>query len=89
MNFDLSEQHELLRHTMREFAEREIASGARERDESARFPRELLPKMADLGLFGVMIPERYGGAGLDALSFAIIIEEIFSPLAANSRNTLT
>lgn len=76
MNFDLSEQHELLRHTMREFAEREIAPGARERDESARFPRELLPKMADLGLFGVMIPERYGGAGLDALSFAIIIEEI-------------
>ena len=76
MNFDLSEQHELLRHTMREFAEREIAPGARERDESARFPRELLPEMAELGLFGVMIPERYGGAGLDALSFAIIIEEI-------------
>lgn len=76
MNFDLSEQHRLLQQTVREFAEREIAPGARERDEAARFPRELLPKMAELGLFGVMIPEEYGGAGLDALSLAIVIEEI-------------
>ena len=76
MNFDLSEQHKLLKQTMREFAEREIAPGARERDESARFPHELVPKMAELGLFGVMVPETYGGAGLDALSFAIVIEEI-------------
>ena len=76
MNFDLSEQHKLLKQTMREFAGREIAPGARERDESARFPHELVPKMAELGLFGVMVPETYGGAGLDALSFAIVIEEI-------------
>jgi len=76
MNFDLSEQHKLLKQTMREFAEREIAPGARERDESARFPHELVPKMAELGLFGVMVLETYGGAGLDALSFAIVIEEI-------------
>jgi len=76
MNFDLSEQHKLLKQTMREFAEREIAPGARERDESARFPHELVPKMAELGLFGIMVPETYGGAGLDALSFAIVIEEI-------------
>jgi butyryl-CoA dehydrogenase len=76
MNFDLDEQHKLLKQTMREFAEREIAPGARERDESARFPYELVPKMAELGLFGVMIPEPYGGAGLDALSFALVIEEI-------------
>ncbi|HXF74780.1 MAG TPA: acyl-CoA dehydrogenase family protein, partial [Methylomirabilota bacterium] len=76
MNFDLSEPHRLLQQTVREFAEREIAPGTRERDEAARFPRELLPKMAELGLFGVMIPEKYGGAGLDALSLAIVIEEI-------------
>ncbi len=76
MNFDLSEPHRLLQRTVREFAEREIAPGTRERDEAARFPRELLPKMAELGLFGVMIPEKYGGAGLDALSLAIVIEEI-------------
>jgi alkylation response protein AidB-like acyl-CoA dehydrogenase len=76
MDFDLSEQHQLLRHTLREFAEREVAPGAKERDEAARFPDELVPKMAELGLFGVMVPEKYGGAGLDALSFAIVIEEV-------------
>lgn len=76
MNFDLTEPQQLLRRTMADFADREILPGARARDESARFPHELVPKMAKLGLFGVMIPEEYGGAGLDALSFAIIIEEI-------------
>lgn len=76
MNFELTEQQVLLQQTIRDFAQAEIAPGASERDEAARFPRELIPKMADLGLFGVMIPESYGGAGLDPLSFAIIIEEI-------------
>jgi butyryl-CoA dehydrogenase len=76
MNFNLSEEHKLLKQTVREFAEREVAPGAQERDESARFPRELIPKMAELGLLGAMIPEKYGGAALDTLSFAIIIEEI-------------
>ena len=76
MNFELTEQQALLQQTIRDFAQAEIAPGARERDEAARFPRELIPKMANLGLFGVMIPESYGGAGLDPLSFAIIIEEI-------------
>ena len=76
MNFELTEQQTLLQQTIRDFAQAEIAPGASERDEAARFPRELIPKMADLGLFGVMIPESYGGAGLDPLSFAIIIEEI-------------
>ena len=76
MNFELTEQQALLQQTIRDFAQAEIAPGASERDEAARFPRELIPKMADLGLFGVMIPESYGGAGLEPLSFAIIIEEI-------------
>jgi butyryl-CoA dehydrogenase len=76
MNFDLTEQQQMLRQTMQDFAEREILPGASARDESGRFPHELLPKMAKLGLFGVMIPEEYGGAGLDALSFVIVIEEI-------------
>ncbi len=61
---------------MHDFAQAEIAPGASERDETAQFPHQLIPKMADLGLFGVMIPESYGGAGLDPMSFAIIIEEI-------------
>jgi len=76
MNFELTEQQILLQQTIRDFAQAEIAPGASERDKAARFPRELIPKMADLGLFGVMIPENYGGAGLDPLSFAIIIEEV-------------
>jgi alkylation response protein AidB-like acyl-CoA dehydrogenase len=76
MNFELSEQQKLLRQTIHDFACAEIAPGARQRDELARFPDELVPKMADLGLFGVMVPEEYGGAGLDVLSFAVMIEEI-------------
>ncbi len=76
MNFDLSEEQTLLRQTIREFAEREIAPGASARDEAARFPSELIPRMADLGLFGINIPQEYGGAGLDALGFTIIIEEV-------------
>jgi alkylation response protein AidB-like acyl-CoA dehydrogenase len=76
MNFDLSVEQQILKRTMRDFAEREIAPGAAARDESARFPVELLPKMAALGVFGINVPQDYGGAGLDAVSGTIIIEEI-------------
>lgn len=76
MNFELSEEQKLLRQTLREFAAREIQPGASARDEAARFPTELIPRMAELGLFGINIPQDHGGAGLDALSAAIIIEEI-------------
>src|SRR5438132_8688702 len=76
MNFDLTEEQKLLQQTLRDFAETQIAPGAAERDQSARFPTELVPKMAELGLFGIMIPQEYGGAGLDAVSAAIIIEEL-------------
>jgi alkylation response protein AidB-like acyl-CoA dehydrogenase len=76
MNFDLSEEQTLLRQTVREFAEREIAPGASDRDQAARFPSELIPRMADLGLFGINIPQAYGGAELDALCATIIIEEV-------------
>ena len=76
MNFDLSEEQELLRRTVREFAQRRIAPGASERDEAGRFPRELIPDMAELGLLGINVPAQYGGAGLDAVSAALIIEAI-------------
>ncbi|HYY24628.1 MAG TPA: acyl-CoA dehydrogenase [Candidatus Udaeobacter sp.] len=76
MNFDLTEEQRLLKQTIRDFAETQIAPGAAERDEAARFPNELIPKMAELGLFGIMIPQEYGGAGLDAVSAAIIVEEL-------------
>jgi butyryl-CoA dehydrogenase len=76
VNFDLTEEEKLLKHTIRDFAEAQIAPGAAARDEAARFPTELIPKMAELGLFGIMIPQEYGGAGLDTASAAIIVEEI-------------
>jgi alkylation response protein AidB-like acyl-CoA dehydrogenase len=76
MTFDLSEDQELLRRTIREFAEGEIAPGAAERDELARFPAELIPKLAEHGLLGILVPEKYGGSGYDSLSAALILEEV-------------
>ncbi len=76
MNFDLTQEQKLLQETIRRFAETEIQPGAAARDAAARFPSELIPKMATLGLMGLNIPEEYGGAGLDTLSAAIAIEEV-------------
>jgi alkylation response protein AidB-like acyl-CoA dehydrogenase len=76
MNLDLSDEQELLKRAMREFADGEIAPGAAERDEHGRFPSELIPKLAAQGLLGILVPEEYGGAGYGAISAAIILEEI-------------
>ena len=76
MNLELSEDQQILKEAMREFAEGEILPGAADRDEEARFPSELIPKLAEQGLLGIMTPEEYGGAGYDAVSAAIILEEI-------------
>ena len=76
MDFQLTEEQRVLKKALRDFAQAEIAPGASERDEKKQFPHELIPKMAQMGLFGIMVPEEYGGDGLDALSIAIIIEEI-------------
>jgi alkylation response protein AidB-like acyl-CoA dehydrogenase len=76
MDFELTEEQKLLRQTIREFAEHEIAPGAAARDEESRFPKELVSKMASLGLMGIQIPQQYGGAELDTVSAAIIIEEL-------------
>ena len=76
MDFDFSEQHVLLRKSVREFAKAEIAPHAQTWDKEERFPRELVPKLADMGLLGIRIPEEYGGAGLDTTSYAICVEEI-------------
>src|SRR5439155_10123229 len=76
VNFDLSEEHELLRHTVREFAEERIAPVAEELDREHRFPYEIVAELADLGLMGIPIPEEYGGAGGDTLSYAIAVEEL-------------
>jgi len=76
MNFDLTDDQALLKRAMREFADGEIAPGAAERDEHGRFPSELIPKLAEQGLLGILVPDEYGGAGYDAISAAIILEEI-------------
>jgi short/branched chain acyl-CoA dehydrogenase len=76
VNFDLSEEHELIRRTVREFARDRIAPVAEELDREHRFPYELVAEMAELGLMGIPIPEDWGGAGGDTLSYAIAVEEL-------------
>lgn len=76
MNFDLSEEHNMVRNMVREFAEREIKPVARELDEKEVFSYELTKRMGDLGLFGMYIPEEYGGQGTDTLSYIIAVEEL-------------
>ena len=76
MNFELSEEQELLRRTVRDFALTRVAPLAAELDRESRFPYELVAEMAELGLMGIPIPEEYGGAGADTLSYAIAIEEL-------------
>jgi alkylation response protein AidB-like acyl-CoA dehydrogenase len=76
MNFDLSPEHELIRQTVRSFAEEKVAPVAEELDREHRFPYELVAEMAELGLMGIPIPEEYGGGGGDTLSYAIAIEEL-------------
>ncbi|HMJ12421.1 MAG TPA: acyl-CoA dehydrogenase family protein [Polyangiaceae bacterium] len=75
MNFELSEQHQLLQRTVREFCEREIRPKAKVWDEEERFPHEIVPRLAELGLLGIRIPEEYGGSGLDTQAYAICVEE--------------
>ncbi len=76
MNFDLSEEHKLIRETVREFAEREIKPIAQELDEKAEFSTMLTKRMGELGLFGMYLPEKYGGQELDTLSYIIAVEEL-------------
>jgi len=76
LNFDLTKEQQLVRDTVREFAESQIAPVAAELDREHRFPYELIAELAELGLMGMTVPEEYGGAGADALSYAIAIEEL-------------
>jgi len=76
MDFELAEHHQLLRKTVRDFARAEVAPKAQAWDKEERFPKEIIPRLAELGLLGIRIPEEYGGSGLDVLSYAICVEEI-------------
>src|SRR3954466_16128279 len=76
MDFDLSDDHELIRRTVRDFAEGEVAPVAEELDRTKSFPYEIVRQLGDLGFMGIPFPEEYGGAGADSLAYAIAVEEL-------------
>ena len=76
MNLDLDQEHELVRSTVRAFAQEQVAPVAEELDWESRFPYDLVGELAELGLMGMTIPEEYGGGGADTVSYAIAIEEL-------------
>ena len=89
MNFELSEEQNLIRDMVRSFAETEIAPSAAIRDEEERFDRELMfDRLAELGLTGIVFPEEYGGASADYISYAIAVEEL-SRVCASTGVTLS
>jgi short-chain 2-methylacyl-CoA dehydrogenase len=76
LNFDLDQEHELVRSTVREFAQERVAPVAEELDRESRFPYDLVAEMAELGLMGMTIAEEYGGGGADTVAYAIAVEEL-------------
>ncbi|ARF13161.1 MULTISPECIES: acyl-CoA dehydrogenase [Sporosarcina] len=76
MNFDLTDEQQMVRKLVREFAEAEVAPGADERDRTGEFPKEIFEKFSELGLMGLPFSEEYGGGGADTTSFAIVTEEL-------------
>jgi alkylation response protein AidB-like acyl-CoA dehydrogenase len=76
MDFEPSDHHRLLRQSVRDFARSEIAPHAQRWDQEERFPTELVPKLAQMGLLGIRIPEQYGGSGMDMVAYAICVEEV-------------
>jgi alkylation response protein AidB-like acyl-CoA dehydrogenase len=76
VDFSLTDEQQQLQRTVRDFAQSEIAPHVMEWDEASRFPAELIPKLAELGLLGIIFPEKYGGAGLGYIEYAIAIEEL-------------
>lgn len=88
MQFKLTEEHEMIRKMVRDFAKNEVAPTAAERDEEERFDMDIFKKMADLGLTGIPWPEEYGGIGSDYLAYCIAIEEL-SKVCASTGVTLS
>ena len=76
MDFELTDEQQLIREAVREFAQAEVAPIAGELDRDHRFPHELLPKMAELNIMGMPFPDKFGGAGADEVSYVISVEEI-------------
>src|SRR5581483_8755058 len=76
MDFDLSEDHRLIRSTVREFAEQEVGPVAEELDRTHSFPYEIVKRLGELDLMGIPYPEEYGGGGGDSLAYALAVEEL-------------
>jgi alkylation response protein AidB-like acyl-CoA dehydrogenase len=83
LNLTLTPEHEMLRDTARDFAQKEIAQVASELDETGEFPVETIKKMGALGLMGIEVPEEYGGAGMDTIAYVLAMEEICKADAAH------
>ena len=75
MDFELSDEQRMFRDTLRAFVDKEIVPVASEWERSGRYPTEIVDTMKDLGLFGITVPEEYGGLGIDMVSFALVFEE--------------
>ena len=76
MDFELSEEHKMIRDAARDFAQTELLPGVIERDENQEFPTEQIKKLADLGFMGMMVDTKYGGSGMDTISYVLAMEEI-------------
>ena len=76
MNFELSEEHLMIRNAARDFAQSDLKPGVIERDENQKFPKEQIKKMAELGFLGMMVSPKYGGGGMDTVSYVLAMEEI-------------
>ena len=76
MDFSLTEEHIMIRDAARDFAQTELLPGVIERDNKQEFPKELVTKMGDLGFMGIMVAEEYGGSGMDAISYVLVMEEL-------------
>ena len=76
MNFELTEEHLMIRDAARDFAKTELLTGVIERDEKPEFPKDLVRKMGDLGFMGIMVDPKYGGSGMDTISYVLIMEEL-------------
>ena len=76
MNFELTEEHKMIRDAARDFAQTELLPGVIERDENQTFPAEQIKKLGELGFLGMMVDPKYGGAGMDAISYVLAMEEI-------------
>lgn len=76
LNFDLTDEQQMIKKTLKEFADEVVAPGAIERDKTKQFPLDIFRQLADMGMMGLPFPENYGGAGADSISFAIVTEEL-------------